>query len=106
LLADLNHLLVASGVGAEVALSTLPLSEAFRNALARDPTLIDLALAGGEDYELLFTSARHDLQQMAIPAPGVVKIGKITADAGIIIRQVSGDKYQCRRQGFDHFAAD
>lgn len=104
LLADLNHLLVASGVGAEVALSTLPLSEAFRSALVRDPTLIDLALAGGEDYELLFTSSRHDLEQIAIPAPGVVKIGNITADAGIITRQDNGDMYQCRRQGFDHFA--
>jgi thiamine-monophosphate kinase len=106
LLADLNHLLIASGVGAEVTLSTLPLSEAFRSALVQDPTLIDLALAGGEDYELLFSSSRHDLEQIAVPAPGITKIGKITADAGIIIRQDNGDIYQCRRQGFDHFATN
>jgi len=104
LLADMNHLLVASDVGAELALVALPLSQAFRSALAQDPTLIDLALAGGEDYELLFTSSRHDLEQTAIPAPGVVKIGHITAGAGIIIRQENGDMYQCQRQGFDHFA--
>src|SRR6056297_163623 len=105
LLADLNHLLVASGVGAELALSALPLSEDFRSALNQDPTLIDLALAGGEDYELLVTSARHDLVQSAIPAPGAVKIGTITAGAGLIIRQENGDSYQCRQRGFDHFAA-
>lgn len=106
LLADLNHLLVASGVGAEVALSELPLSEPFRKALDLNPALIDLALAGGEDYELLLTSSRHDLDQVAIPAPGVVKIGTITAEDGIIIRKNNGDTYQCWRQGFDHFAAN
>lgn len=105
LLADLNHLLVASGVGAELKLSALPLSETFRSALDQNPTLIDLALAGGEDYELLFSSARHDLEQMALPAPGVVKIGYIRAGTGIIIRQDNGDIYQCRQRGFDHFAA-
>lgn len=106
LLADMNHLLVASGVGAEVALAALPLSQVFRSALVRNPALIDLALAGGEDYELLFTSSRHDLEQTAIPAPGVVKIGHITAGAGITLRQDNGDMYQCRRQGFDHFASN
>ncbi|MFO7811951.1 MAG: thiamine-phosphate kinase [Pelovirga sp.] len=105
LLADLNHLLVASDVGAELALSALPLSESFRSALDQNPTLIDLALAGGEDYELLFSSTRHDLEQMALPAPGVVKIGHIRAGTGIIIRQDNGDIYQCRQRGFDHFAA-
>lgn len=104
LLADMNHLLVASAVGAELDLAALPLSQAFRSALARDPGLIDLALAGGEDYELLFTSSRHDLEQTAIPAPGVAKIGHITAGAGIILRQDNGDMYQCLRPGFDHFA--
>jgi thiamine-monophosphate kinase len=106
LLADLDHLLVASGVGATVALSALPLSQAFRSALAQDSTLIDLALAGGEDYELLLTSARHDLEKIAVPAPGVVKIGTITAEDGIIIRRDNGEEYQCRRRGFDHFAAN
>ncbi|MBD1399895.1 thiamine-phosphate kinase [Pelovirga terrestris] len=105
LLADLNHLLVASGVGAELILSALPLSEAFRSALGQNPSLIDLALAGGEDYELLFSSARHDLEQMALPAPGVVKVGHIRAGTGINIRQDNGDIYHCRQRGFDHFAA-
>ncbi len=104
LLADLDHLLRASGVGAEVMISTLPLSEAFRSALAQDPALIDLALAGGEDYELLFTSARHDLDKSPVPAPGVVKIGTIRAGSGVVVRQDNGDTYRCRRRGFDHFA--
>jgi thiamine-monophosphate kinase len=105
LLADLNHLLTASGVGAELALTALPLSETFRSALDQNPALIDLALAGGEDYELLFSSSHHNLEQLALPAPGIVKIGHIRAGTGIIIRQDNGDIYQCRHRGFDHFAA-
>ena len=103
LMADLNHLLVASGGGAEIALSALPLSDAFRRELNKDPLLIDLALAGGEDYELLFTSHRHDLGRYPAFNPEVVKIGTITADGGMTIRQDSGRVYQCRKRGFDHF---
>ncbi len=58
---DLRHICKQSHVGADVNLSALPVSEACRayaRSTAQDP--ITLALAGGEDYELLFTvSARH-----------------------------------------------
>ena len=56
--ADLPHILEASGVGATVDFATLPLSEELRRLCASrswDP--VDLALCGGEDYELLFTIA-------------------------------------------------
>lgn len=55
---DLRHLCEESGTGAEIVESALPLSDACRRYAqwARtDPTA--LALAGGEDYELLFTVA-------------------------------------------------
>ncbi|MFO7765335.1 MAG: thiamine-phosphate kinase [Pelovirga sp.] len=103
LMADLNHLLTASRVGAEIRLAALPLSDAFRHELNKEPQLIDLALAGGEDYELLFTSARHDLEQYLSFRPGVVKIGTINAGGTVMIRQPDGRSYQCRRRGFDHF---
>ncbi len=103
LMADLDHLLVASGVGAEISLAALPLSDAFRCELNKDRALIDLALAGGEDYELLFTSQRSDLDQYPSLKPGVVKIGTIKTGAGITLRQDDGGIYQCRRRGFDHF---
>lgn len=58
---DLRHICEESQVGADVNLPALPLSEACRayaRSIAQDP--ITLALAGGEDYELLFTiSSRH-----------------------------------------------
>src|SRR5262245_24283222 len=51
LLQDLGHLLERSGVGAELDAGSIPLSTAYREVAGAD---LSLALAGGEDYELLF----------------------------------------------------
>ena len=58
---DLRHLCEESRVGAEVELDRLPISPACR-AYAREKGIspIRLALAGGEDYELLFTASPRD----------------------------------------------
>lgn len=104
LLGDLAHIAEQSAVGAVIELDRLPLSTAFRAALAQDPRLIDLALSGGEDYELLFTSKAQDLEQHADLSPGVTRIGSITAAAGIQCRWPDQSLYQCERGGFDHFA--
>ncbi len=48
---DLGHILERSGVGAEIDVEAIPLSPAHRAAIGGDP---ELALNGGEDYELLF----------------------------------------------------
>ena len=53
---DLQHILKASACGAEIDVPSLPLSEALKRVCARlgwDAT--ELAICGGEDYELLFT---------------------------------------------------
>ncbi|MCK4502265.1 MAG: thiamine-phosphate kinase [Desulfuromonadales bacterium] len=104
LLADLGHILAASGVGAELELTALPLSEPFQHALANDPTLIDLALAGGEDYELVFTSPRQDLTEQLSGDIAITKVGTINSGSKLLIRQEDGSSYQCQRGGFDHFA--
>jgi len=53
LLADLNHILKASGVGACLDLDSIPLSPAL-SSLQKEQAL-QYALNGGDDYELLFT---------------------------------------------------
>src|SRR5690606_23530801 len=69
LVADLGHILNASGVGAVIQLQSLPLSGAFRAATA-EPGQLALAVAGGDDYELCFTApaGRRDEVEAALAA--------------------------------------
>lgn len=63
---DLHHLCKQSGVGAEVEAAALPLSAACRwYAATRHIDPADFALAGGEDYELLFTVSPDDRDTLA-----------------------------------------
>ena len=59
LLQDLSHVLEASGVGAELDLTKLPLSSALMTLFSSTGTdnkkATQFALTGGDDYELLFT---------------------------------------------------
>jgi len=104
LLADLDHILTASNVGVYLELGQLPPSDIFHRALTDDATLIDLALAGGEDYELVFTSPLKDLAGQLGRICPVTRIGTVTSIPGIRIRQSDGELYHCQRGGFDHFA--
>ena len=102
-LSDLGHILAASGVGAEIELAALPLSETFKKALLNNPSLVDLALAGGEDYELLLTSAEHSLSDLTFVGAKLTKIGVLTSKSGLRVKDSDGCLYQCSRGGFDHF---
>ncbi len=71
---DLRHILEASHVGAFVDLDSIPLSPALRSYAAQHSLdALQLALAGGEDFELLFTMAPNT--PLATP---YYKIGTIT----------------------------
>ncbi|OQW30810.1 MAG: hypothetical protein A4E19_08640 [Nitrospira sp. SG-bin1] len=62
---DLRHLCDESKVGAEVELGKIPISPACRAyARAIGVSPIRLALAGGEDYELLFTASPHNCDKI------------------------------------------
>lgn len=54
LMADLKHICQASGVGANIVLEKLPLSNELIETLGQE-NAINMALSGGDDYELLFT---------------------------------------------------
>jgi len=50
---DLSKMLAGAGCGGRVELARIPLSPAARIAIAAEPALLDKALTGGDDYELL-----------------------------------------------------
>jgi thiamine-monophosphate kinase len=99
LLQDLGHLASASGVGFELELSQLPLAPGLELAcrvLGLDPQA--LALAGGEDYELLFT-----LPDGRIPPLGT-RIGRAVAAQGVRLLDRQGRVVAPPpNAGFQHF---
>ena len=106
--ADLGHLCAASGVGALVEEAALPIAPAavvVAPVYGRAP--LDLALYGGEDYELLL-SVRPEGVRAAVEAVrgagGSARvIGRLTADAGRIESEApSGERRQIEPRGWDH----
>ena len=106
LLGDLGHVLERSRVGAEVDWPAVPVHsslDGLPDALRRR-----LALAGGDDYELLFTAAPEN--RGAIEAIGrrldlpLARIGRIVAGQEARFRDARGRPLAIDGHGFDHFA--
>jgi thiamine-monophosphate kinase len=99
-LQDLGHLCAASGVGAQIDASALPTSPGFpelARQLGKDP--LELALNGGEDYELIFT-----LPPGAASGTGT-RIGRVTGPGtGITLCDEHGRALGVPKSGYRHFA--
>ncbi len=108
LLADLGHILERSGVGAELESDLVPLSPYFRETAGRyHATPLELAVTGGEDYELLFTvppAREAELRRFAagMSCP-VTVIGRITAEKGLSLRDRCGTPVVVAGSGYRHF---
>ena len=113
LIGDLGHILKASRVGASIATAAaLPLL-AQRPALAAlpperaDDLALECVLAGGDDYELVFTAPpqhRAAVQTAAAQAQTpVTRIGQIEAEPGVRLVDAQGELLNRRFAGFDHF---
>lgn len=103
--ADLGHLCTASGLGARVWLSELPLSPAVRAACEAGDW--QLPLGGGDDYELLFSIApdRVATLQEACTAAGesIHEIGELVTEPGIALIYPDGRESRGAPIGYDHF---
>ena len=107
LLIDLQKLCAASHCGALLNIDALPPSLAMRE-LFDEETAIDYALAGGDDYELLFTLPPDELPDLLAqrdPAVPLTSIGVIVAGDGVQCER-RGAPFMPRRSGYDHFVVD
>ena len=103
---DLAKLCRTSSVAAEVDAAHVPLSDAARAAIAADPTLLETALSGGDDYEILLTlpPERLDALRAAAMAAGVAvtEIGRMAAGRGArFVRE--GKALDFTRASYSHF---
>lgn len=114
LLGDLGHILKASGVGAcvdaTVATNLLAASAQQVGATADfdAQTLMQCALAGGDDYELVFTAppAQQAAVQAAAQASGTraTRIGRVEPAPGLRVVDGQGQPVAQHFASFDHFA--
>jgi len=96
---DLAHICEESGVGAEIEAAAIPRARLGRPAHEVDQ---DLALHGGEDYELLFTAPRGKPMPSRLAGIPVTEIGHITRGPKILIfdGQVG---HELEARGWEHF---
>ena len=94
------------GVAAEIDVARVPLSDAARAALAADPALLETALTGGDDYEIVLTLPPQRLEAFRAAAQkadvAVTEIGRIVAGQGArFVRD--GKPLRFARPSFSHF---
>lgn len=84
LLADIGHILEASGCAGEIDLPALPLSAALRRHCGSEQALHH-ALGGGDDYELAFTLPPAALPALSAAADraAFTVIGRVVAGSGL-----------------------
>jgi thiamine-monophosphate kinase len=109
---DLRHILHASRVGAELLKTAIPIHRAAKlrapGGFPAKPPLV-AALTDGEDFELLFTVAGAEAVKLLdgwkkqFPKLRLSCIGKITAGAGVTLRDKNGTQ-PLTADGYVHFA--
>ena len=111
LASEVYHICEASGTGAKLCMNSIPLSDNVRRVaecINRQP--YDLALYGGEDYELLFTCRPDKVSSLTenmleVCGTALTTVGQIVERSrSITIEDVSGKITSPKLRGYDHFA--
>jgi thiamine-monophosphate kinase len=105
---DLGKLCAASGAAADIEVARVPLSYAARQAVASDPALMETALTGGDDYEVVATvpAPAIDALMAQATAAGVAltEIGIVRADGPQVrFLDPAGKPLLFKRPSFSHF---
>ena len=108
LLGDLGHILRRSRVGASLWVDALPVSPVLARRSRAEQ--LDLVLAGGDDYELLFTAAADQREQIAALSRDLglplTRFGRIEPEPGLRLWAGAGagmTPLTNRWTSFDHF---
>ncbi len=104
LLADLGHILSASGTGASLQLDCLPLSKTLCELKPLERAWL-MALSAGDDYELCFTVPPNRVValQKALPIRSYTRIGTIEAANGLRCLDANGRLFVPEKTGYQHF---
>jgi len=95
---DLEHICKESHVGAEIEAEAIPRAQV---GVGKKRVALEFALHGGDDYELLFTSAAAVPSQVA--GVRVTRIGWTTESAGMRLIGADGKQQPLQAGGWEHF---
>jgi thiamine-monophosphate kinase len=107
---DLGHILECSHAGAVVLLPALPRANALAGKLAGGERVLALEclLAGGDDYELLFTAPPAAAERISAIAAELAlpltRVGSIVEQAGLVILDERGAALPAVPRAYDHFS--
>ncbi len=103
--ADLNHICVASHVGASLHLKSIPVHPLIKKYKLDDA--LDFALRGGDDYELCFTVSPEletlMLRSLAMAGLNCYLIGEIEVGSGLWAKTAEGERVALSARGYQHF---
>ncbi len=102
---DLNHLCRASRVGARVWASRIPMVRVPPGLARYGFQQLQLALHGGEDYELLFTVSPQASRKLPKSFHGtrITQIGEVVRPRGVVLMEADGRETPLEPCGWDHF---
>jgi thiamine-monophosphate kinase len=104
---DLAKLCRVSQVGAEIEVAKVPLSGAAKAVIAADAKLLETALIGGDDYEIVCTVPAGKAESFRAAAKAanvaVTEIGQIATGEGARFKGTDGKSLTFKRASFSHF---
>jgi thiamine-monophosphate kinase len=98
---DIHHLCRSSGVGAKIYVRKLPVDANLTAVIKSPAERLELALNGGEDFELLFTAPKKYFS--SLESTLFYRIGEITPNVGTIELMVRGETRILPPRGYRHF---
>jgi thiamine-monophosphate kinase len=101
---DVTHICVESKVGANINVDSVPVSPAVKECFGE--RALEMALTGGEDYELLFTAGPAVMKKVQKAADCLITVvGEITVEnpGKVVLIDTRGKPAIMSKTGWDHF---
>ncbi|MGN7678491.1 MAG: thiamine-phosphate kinase [Anaplasma sp.] len=106
LIQDVGHICRLSGMGADLHLDKIPLSNEARRVIDGQPELVERILTGGDDYELAFTVSQRNLGKLREITDNtgtqITAIGEMTAGSGVKVYASNGKVMDLSNSGYTH----
>jgi thiamine-monophosphate kinase len=104
---DLAKMMRASGTSAVIDLDKVPLSIAAQHSVDTDPALLDIAVTGGDDYEILCTVPQKNLDMLLKQADSVgimlSAIGRVVAGQDLPVFRMQNRERRYHAGSYSHF---